>query len=59
MGSDRNWREVRSQIDQAINKGFIENSANEKMTSGKALNDCQRLYVLNKADLGIESASSL
>ena len=51
-GSDKCWPDACDKIEKAIDHEISESSANQKIVSGKVVNERQRLYVLNKADRG-------
>ncbi len=56
-GSDKNWPEACDKIEKAINRQISQSSTNQRIVSGKSINDRPRLYVLNKADRGIVRAN--
>ncbi len=56
-GSDKNWPKACDKIEKAINRQISQSSTNQRIVSGKSINDRPRLYVLNKADRGIVRAN--
>ena len=56
-GSDKNWPEACDKIEKAINRQISQSSTNQRIVSGKSINDRPRLYVLNKADRGTVRAN--
>ena len=56
-GSDKYWPEACDKIERAIDRQISQSLVNEKMVSGKVINNRPRLYVLNKADRGTVRAN--
>ena len=55
-GSDKYWPETCDKIERVIDRQIERSLTNQKMVSGRDINDRPRLYVLNKADRGIVHA---
>tara|TARA_A100001015_G_scaffold292818_1_gene368605 strand:+ start:695 stop:2125 length:1431 start_codon:yes stop_codon:yes gene_type:complete len=56
-GSDKYWADARVKIDKAIDREIRQSATTKKIGNGKAINEGNRLYVLNKADRGIVHAN--
>ena len=55
--SHKYWPEACDKIERAIDRQIRQSSTNQKVVSGKVINDRPRIYVLNKADRGIVRAN--
>jgi tRNA modification GTPase len=53
-GSDQHWPDARAEIDKAIGHGVNGTVKSSEAISVKSVSGCRRLYVLNKADRGID-----
>ena len=56
-GSDKYWPEACNKIEKAIDFEISQSSTNQNMVYGRHSYKSPRLYVLNKADLGIVRAN--